>query len=391
MKNIGIVMLGEENSWDKLLGEFTYAILKAKYTNEINVKCFADYIKENHGQELKGIPIVSIEQCWVMLAEGKIDGIIAAVRHNYIKMVCEDTYRALLTDVEMYVLKEYVCMEENAGMLSFDDIFVKMDIHKPVLEYYEVHVCDHCNLKCKGCGHLSNICDEKYANLEKYVEDIERLKVLYAGCQSIKLLGGEPLLNEELYKFIEETRRVFPEADIYVGTNGILVPKAEKKLFEVMKKCSVWFMVSGYKPTLSMYGQIEDICTQNGVRVVCNGVINEFSRKVRDEKVSNPYKAHRYCRRNNEWCFTLREGKISPCITFYVEMMNEKFNAGIDISEDDCFDIYKEENGWNLDRKLYNPIPLCRYCGEEKMFSWTSIKPEAARLEDYIISKEEEI
>lgn len=385
MKKIGIIMLGIENSIDKLLGEFSAAMINAKYGREAQVVCFADYILENCGGSLKNIPIVNVDKLMSMVASAEIDEIIVAVKHNYLKKVCENIYRSLFRQVDTYVIREYICKKENIEELSFEEIFVKIDITKPILEYFEVHVCDHCNLKCKGCGHLSNVCEEYYLNFEQYVQDIQQIKKLYAGCQSIKILGGEPLLDKRLHQFVEVTRKVFPEADIYVGTNGILLPKAEPELFETMRRCSAWFMISGYKPTLEMWDRIMATCQKYDVEAICNGKIEQFCCKIRDKKMYNLYAAHRECRKNGEWCFTLREGKISPCITFYAEMMNKKFNAGLEITDQDYFDLYQETNGWDLDRKLYNPIPFCSYCGKAEMFEWKPVKREDARLEDYMI------
>lgn len=388
MKKIGIIMFGIENSIDKLLGELSAAIINAKCKREAEVVCFADYIAENCGVSLKNIPVVSVEKLMSMVAEGEVDEIVVAARHNYLKKVCENIYRSLFRKVDTYVIKEYIYKRQDIEELSFDEIFEKIDISKPILEYFEVHVCDHCNLKCKGCGHLSNVCGEYFMDYEQYVRDIRQIKTLYAGCQSIKILGGEPLLDERLPQFVEITREVFPEADIYVGTNGILLPKAQPELFETMRRCSVWFMISGYKPTLEIWDRIVETCQKYGVEVACNGKIEQFSRKIRDKKIYNLYAAHRECRKNGEWCFTLREGKISPCITFYAEMMNKKFDTNLEITDQDYFDLYKETNGWDLDRKLYNPIPFCAYCGKPELFGWKPVKAENAKIEDYMITTE---
>ena len=50
---------------------------------------------------------------------------------------------------------------------------------KPALPYLEVHLVDHCNLNCKGCGHFSLIGEVWFADLDKYVQDMSQLKRLF--------------------------------------------------------------------------------------------------------------------------------------------------------------------------------------------------------------------
>lgn len=70
-------------------------------------------------------------------------------------------------------------------------IWTKENVSLPELEYIEYHISWHCNLKCKGCGHLSNLCDEElFGDLEKYIKDLSRLHQLVDNISVIRLMGG---------------------------------------------------------------------------------------------------------------------------------------------------------------------------------------------------------
>lgn len=57
------------------------------------------------------------------------------------------------------------------------------------------------------------------------MSDLLRMKELFWGVEKIKLLGGELLFNEDLWKFVDITRRIFPDSYLRILTNGLLLPK----------------------------------------------------------------------------------------------------------------------------------------------------------------------
>jgi len=66
---------------------------------------------------------------------------------------------------------------------------------KPELRYVELHLTDHCNLNCKGCGHYCPLAPPQYADLQQYHSDMRRLRQLFRNVRTIRLMGGEPLLH----------------------------------------------------------------------------------------------------------------------------------------------------------------------------------------------------
>lgn len=77
---------------------------------------------------------------------------------------------------------------------------------KPVLRYIETHITDICNMKCNGCTHFSNICNKTKTNFEKFKNDIDTLSKTF-DVTVVRLMGGEPLLENELSKYIDYTRK----------------------------------------------------------------------------------------------------------------------------------------------------------------------------------------
>ena len=77
----------------------------------------------------------------------------------------------------------------------------------PYLFHLEFEVTHHCNLNCRGCNHFAPLSEKKFGDLEQFVKDLERIHQMVDQIGHIQLPGGEPLLNPELYRFIEESRK----------------------------------------------------------------------------------------------------------------------------------------------------------------------------------------
>ena len=328
---------------------------------------------------IENIPVISPEKAKERYEENEIDMMVIAVSVYKIRGIY---LRAVELGFEtVYIIPDYVFREE----ISDGIIFRELNCKKPLLDYYEFHITDHCNLNCKGCGHVSNICQPYFADLDEYVRDINQIKKLYSGCIMVKLLGGEPLLNPQLPEFIKKTREIFPECDLRIGTNGLLISRMDNKLFEVMRNTHAYFFISAYPPIEKMKDKITACCEKNRVKVEFSDKIEKFNKKLYLEKKFNKEEAYKRCKEENWYCFTLREGRISPCTTFYFRKLNNFFDAGFEITSEDDFDIYQIEDAWMLDRLLHSPIPFCEYCGTPQEFCWEAGKVENVTLDDYVI------
>jgi len=98
-----------------------------------------------------------------------------------------------------------------------------------------MHLTDHCNLNCKGCAHFAPIAEKWFADPVEHERDMERLSQLVAGIKTIRLMGGEPLLHPKIEPFLVSTREKFPEANIRLVTNGLLLQKMKTTFWSACK------------------------------------------------------------------------------------------------------------------------------------------------------------
>ncbi|MEE1516543.1 MAG: radical SAM protein [Lachnospiraceae bacterium] len=343
------------------------------------IVAIVDKNEERIGQLVYDIEIKSLDDMFKMLDNKEADSVIFAFRTEFFKDAT-----AMLKDYDY--IKGYIIPR---WMLYFEKEYkweqlVEIDLSKPRLKQFDVNLVDHCNMKCKGCLRFSNLVDEPvYADYDVMIKDWERMKELFWGVQRIKLMGGEPMLSPDLCKYIVEARRIFPDADIMVTTNAILINDKCTELFKVMNENHVYFDISLYEPMEKHISRVEDILKANGVWYVVNHTKGDFSKIICDKPLYDKDEAYRTCFASH--CHHLREGRISVCSRpQYIHILNERY--GTDIPNwDGVWNIYEEKDGWELDRKLSSSFEACKYCAPPVNYEWGRADSNTAKMEDWYV------
>ncbi|MDR2521860.1 MAG: 4Fe-4S cluster-binding domain-containing protein [Spirochaetaceae bacterium] len=276
-------------------------------------------------------------------------------------------------------------------------IFLRTGGKKPRLAklQFEVHLTEHCNLKCAGCGPFSALAEEEYAKTSVFENDLRRINNLTNGdVRSIRILGGEPLLNKDINEFMEISRRYFKDTFICIITNVILLDKMDASFWKTAHKNNIWISISPYPIKLNI-NLIRQLSNKYGVPCgyVTDRAIVDFaglgassSRKMNmfrwaiDVKGKQNYKLNfSACWVSNE-CITLRNGKLYSCGIFpFIEHFNKQFGTKLEVTERDYIDIYKAKNIDEILDFMATPIPFCRHCNLKKVtygHEWRVTKKE---------------
>jgi len=232
----------------------------------------------------------------------------------------------------------------------------------PILDYLEYHVTWNCNLKCKGCAHYCNVLSEPLlGNYDQFYKDIWRLGELFSNIKTFRLLGGEPLLNPEVGRFAKVVRDVFPNANIEVATNGLLIPSLDENILKTLKECEIIFDVSFYPPTKQRINSIISIFQLYGFRYRISPSKSEFYCLKSTKEHKKIRKAFKHCPAKG--CHSLYDGKISVCgIPTIWNTMNGYVGFDYLLSDSDFIDIYEVNDGCLINDIFSLSIPFCRYC-----------------------------
>ena len=87
------------------------------------------------------------------------------------------------------------------------------------LDYCEFYITNVCNLNCSRCNRYNNYAFSGHLNWDDHAEEYQQWsKKLNISC--IGILGGEPLLNPGLEKWIRGVSDLWPTSTIQILTNG---------------------------------------------------------------------------------------------------------------------------------------------------------------------------
>ena len=106
-----------------------------------------------------------------------------------------------------------------------------IDGHGREVNYLRISVTERCNFRCQYCMPEKPFSWVPKENLLTFEELFLFVKVAVdGGVNKIRLTGGEPLLREDLDKFIKMIDEYKPGLDLALTTNAFLLPQAAQRL-----------------------------------------------------------------------------------------------------------------------------------------------------------------
>lgn len=263
---------------------------------------------------------------------------------------------------------------------------IRFSEEKPTLPYFEMPIVDSCNLNCKGCLFGCNRNGEQeYMPLEEIKRDLARMAELFEDIPWIRILGGEPLLHPEIDKVMEFARIVFPDTEIDLCTNGLLIPKLDQQILRVFEKNRITVHISGYKPTYKIIDRIEGRLKNSHIDYTV--LKREKFYKFYTRKADNdPVQSHEKC--PSAGCRELYRGRLSKCsAALAFERLNKQFGTHYNVERNkDWFNIHDSSmTGFDIIKKMDQPAAICSYCSDKDMEYFDWVNGEKENLADYII------
>lgn len=384
------------------IGKYTKTIIRdIQEHTSYNISYIVNGIESQESEAIEDIPIIMSKEFYSLF---DIDIVIIGISSNcFIEDILYNLYHHAYQG-RIFII-QWNAMQFHKPLFDKNEpVFgsvVEFDMNKPRLILLQTNVVDYCNLNCKACFNFSPYVKKKAElDLIQFEKDLKRIMELFGGVKSFYLLGGEPLMNEEL--LIEATRLVrnyLKDTDIRIVSNGVLIPKMSLKFWNMILENNVVIDISVYPPTFKMKDKIEKTLKQSGCLYNFNpedGYITHFWKRLLPKKHEIIENA-RMCLDTSE--HHLQDGKIYKCspaklIQYFDEAENTNYY------HEDYVNLYEETDPWSVFDKLYNPIKLCRFCKtslpkksapnieeeNEDVIIWERISEKACK-EDWIIEE----
>lgn len=225
----------------------------------------------------------------------------------------------------------------------------------------EIHVVDHCNLKCANCNHFSPIAEPWYISIENFTEQMQLLKQNCPWLTKLQILGGEPCLHPQIEQLCQIARDILPnEVEIIVLTNGTVISKIEKLI-----------LIEGIRIAITPY-ILNDIASVEKIPWADN-IFFLSSRPVMSETLVDPINLKnkninfQHCHWYTIPCLTLKEYRIYLCP--FAAHINHYFKAaGLEIKTDNfstLLDIRHPISYEQLKQVSKQPTEACQYCQQD--------------------------
>ncbi|WP_324172112.1 GTP 3',8-cyclase MoaA [Sulfurimonas sp.] len=142
-----------------------------------------------------------------------------------------------------------------------------IDSYDRVVDYLRVSVTERCNFRCQYCMPEKPFSWVPKENLLSFEELFEFMKIaIDEGVNKIRITGGEPLLREDLDKFINMIYTYKPSIDLAMTTNAYLLKGTAQKLKDAgLKRINV--SIDTLKPEVA-----KDIAQKDVLKNVLAGV-----------------------------------------------------------------------------------------------------------------------
>lgn len=279
------------------------------------------------------------------------------------------------------------------------------------LEFYITNVC---NLTCSGCNRYNNYKFAGWENFDQYEETLTRWAEKIDIVKPV-ILGGEPLLNPSINKWVAGIRQLWPNSYApQIQSNGTridLVPG----LYETCRATSGWIGISLHSlddlnvirariknflkdpvetnDLNSRFGSVYQFVDTNGVQVhvwisdhftqsnIIEGPVGNF--KLYN---SNPIHAHNNCAFVKFKNYHFIDGKIHKCGPApLMQQFDKQYLFDISKADRELIHSYRglsidefDERGEEFFRTIDDPIPQCKFCPESyeyKKITFSNLKP----------------
>lgn len=356
--NVAIITWGDES-------RILYDLL---HRNGYNIVCIIEDNNCKWDLRYKEAPIVSSGKGAVIFEAGSIEKFIVPSLDEQLNYRAEKMISAYGIDLDNLL---YAPIETLKGELSDGEKIAKICIYteRTELETMEIHAAEHCNLNCKNCSMFCGLvetCD--FPCYQEFEEGIKQLKNFFPHIKKFRIIGGEPLLNPELDKYIRLIRNVYPYTDIRLISNGILVTKMSDQLIQTIIDNDVTFIVTQYISLKHSIDEINRFLSKTGIRYIVTEAVLEFQKiynALGDSDIDeNFYRCH--------WkgsCATMYGTKIATCyVPFVIHYLSDKFNLAIE--ETGKIDLMEEGlTAQEIIKRMHTPFDMCRYCAPKG--NWT--------------------
>ncbi|MCQ2754005.1 MAG: radical SAM protein [bacterium] len=215
--------------------------------------------------------------------------------------------------------------------------------------------------------HFSPLAPKSFIDTKDFRNDVKKMSEIAGNeVKEVHILGGEPLLHPELIKLLKTARYYFPNADVMLISNGILVLKQKPEFWRTLQKYQIHLSVTEYPLDIN-YQQITRLTQKFGVKYSFYAPSKENSQwhlplDLKGEQDAD-YSFANCSKNNNCTNINIYRGKLYVCpVIAYVKYFNNFFNKNLEVTEDDYLTVKNIKDIDEIKDYISSSKPFCKYC-----------------------------
>ncbi|MGH8903222.1 MAG: radical SAM protein [Egibacteraceae bacterium] len=181
-------------------------------------------------------------------------------------------------------------------------------------EACEISIAEHCNLRCRGCSHLSPVLPADLADPDVIYRDLAVLARHYHA-EHLRILGGEPLLHPRILEVVAAVRASGVTDRIRILTNGMLMERMSERFWQAVDEIHV-SVYPGFEPSQEALTAWRDRAQEHTTEVIVKR-FGWFRESYSEAGTQNPELVSRIystCQIAHVWrCHNVSNGRFYKC------------------------------------------------------------------------------
>lgn len=235
-------------------------------------------------------------------------------------------------------------------------------LHNIYLNYIEMPITTKCSLRCRECANLIQYYDNgEFLDYKRLINDTHKLCQVAKGINTLRILGGEPLLHPYLKEIIEGILKNKNIENIQIVTNGTMLFKDD--MLRSLRNKRVSVAISNYGKLSRNYNSLIEQLSDNGIKF-WNRKTMEWTPQgdcsYRNKSQKELERILKECRSD---CISILDGNIHLCPRSShghdLKIFNADANDYVDLRKHKSRRLLKKDLFKLLNRKS---IAACNYC-----------------------------